>query len=1005
MNMITRNSMAMPVLALVFSGHSALASPSTHSQSNHPATTPAPTLEVAPGQPQRARAYPSVTWDRVPPAKARAWARFLSDAGGSWQNLWDQDTGVPSRIYGSGIAVPGSIAKPEVAKQHALDLLDKHIDMLAPGTRVDDFKLVSNHLGDGIRSIGFAQYYQDMRVLGGQVSFRFKADRMFVIGSEALPGVRAPVAQGTLDVQRFRETAIAWIAESAQRAWIENTSADDSTSAVEGPFVLPIITDRGVAYHTVMRVTVEARTPIGRWHVYLDANTGQLIARRQTLMFGQGTVRYNVPLRYPGASREALPAAYAHLSVDGGAATSDENGVVSWGDDQPTIVTTFVAGTYVRVETQAGDGAIASFMLPPDGEMEWDASDVETSDAQVTTFIHSQLVKDYTRKLAPKLAYLDAQLLARVNIDDSCNAFSDGTTINFFQSSNQCENTGRLPDVIYHEFGHAFHIQSIIDGVGAFDGAFSEGMADFLSGLMTGDPAMGRGFFHSFSPLRHIDPTDSEARWPEDIAEIHTTGLIYAGAMWDLRKQLLSTYGAEAGTALIEKMYYAAVQRATNIPTSYVEVLAADDDDGDLSNGTPNECAINYNFGTLHGLRTLTSDYQPLGRQAPDVSGYEIRLDVSGTGQRCPGDAIVSAVVEWGLRAKDLQPGQAEELENSLALTNSGNIFEGMLPAQPDGSIVRYRITVTLADDSTGSFPSNLSDTSYEFYVGEVEELYCHDFNTNPFEEDWTHEILSGDESRPAWEWGAPAGRGLDPAQPYTGSGIIGTEIGLLEQDDGTYTNERLIEARTPRIEVGEYSDVRLQYRRWLTVEDGYYDYADIKSNDEIAWSNRNGIDNGRHHVDTAWVFHDVPLSASIEDGTVQVSFSLESDQGLEFGGWNIDDMCIVANPRAICGDGVAVGFEGCDDGDANSDTKANACRTNCQLPYCGDGVVDNLEECEDLNDDDRDDCNNRCLRPAGYDDGCGCSTNGTGTSPVPTAILFGLFGLFWLRRRVETSR
>lgn len=49
----------------------------------------------------------------------------------------------------------------------------------------------------------------------------------------------------------------------------------------------------------------------------------------------------------------------------------------------------------------------------------------------------------------------------------------------------------------------------------------------------------------------------------------------------------------------------------------------------------------------------------------------------------------------------------------------------------------------------------------------------------------------------------------------------------------------------------------------------------------------------------------------------------------------------------AACGNGVVEGVEECDDGDANSDTEPDACRTNCRLPWCGDGVVDSGEECD----------------------------------------------------------
>lgn len=56
------------------------------------------------------------------------------------------------------------------------------------------------------------------------------------------------------------------------------------------------------------------------------------------------------------------------------------------------------------------------------------------------------------------------------------------------------------------------------------------------------------------------------------------------------------------------------------------------------------------------------------------------------------------------------------------------------------------------------------------------------------------------------------------------------------------------------------------------------------------------------------------------------------------------------ADNCTYCGDGlVNDGEEGCDDGDANSNTEPNACREECEVPYCGDGVVDPEfgEECD----------------------------------------------------------
>jgi hypothetical protein len=48
------------------------------------------------------------------------------------------------------------------------------------------------------------------------------------------------------------------------------------------------------------------------------------------------------------------------------------------------------------------------------------------------------------------------------------------------------------------------------------------------------------------------------------------------------------------------------------------------------------------------------------------------------------------------------------------------------------------------------------------------------------------------------------------------------------------------------------------------------------------------------------------------------------------------------------CGNGKKEGVEECDDGVNNSDTRPNACRTNCTRADCGDGVTDKGEQCDD---------------------------------------------------------
>ncbi|MFH1054999.1 MAG: DUF4215 domain-containing protein [Candidatus Altiarchaeota archaeon] len=50
----------------------------------------------------------------------------------------------------------------------------------------------------------------------------------------------------------------------------------------------------------------------------------------------------------------------------------------------------------------------------------------------------------------------------------------------------------------------------------------------------------------------------------------------------------------------------------------------------------------------------------------------------------------------------------------------------------------------------------------------------------------------------------------------------------------------------------------------------------------------------------------------------------------------------------SLCGDGAKEGAEECDNGQMNSDSAPDACRTDCVLPSCGDYAIDSGEECDD---------------------------------------------------------
>lgn len=146
--------------------------------------------------------------------------------------------------------------------------------------------------------------------------------------------------------------------------------------------------------------------------------------------------------------------------------------------------------------------------------------------------------------------------------------------------------------------------------------------------------------------------------------------------------------------------------------------------------------------------------------------------------------------------------------------------------------------------------------------------------------------------------WGPATSGASDPAAAFSGTHVLAQALG------GNYVAATSSFVKPP-IDVGQWSDVRLQYRRWLAVEDGHFDQARVTVDDQPAWINFDsdlGDSSSTHHVDREWRFHDVALSGHASGHTLDIGFDLTSDQGLELGGWAIDDLCVVANVTSVCG-------------------------------------------------------------------------------------------------------
>jgi MYXO-CTERM domain-containing protein len=927
-------------------------------------------LELA--QPRVLRAERSGSWDAPPiGSRSRALRQLESEIGPVWARF-DRDTGALDTLIPHGLAVADATASPELAQRVARNLLERHADLLAPGIDPADLLLVADVQDRNTRTLGFAQTLAGVPVIGGQISFRFTADHLTMVRSQLVPHARLPTRTSDADPELALARARRWIADDFAGGRVEQTSS----SAVGPVEILPLVHASGVIeLIEVLTIDVALAQPIGRWRVFVDAATGEPVARRSTLLWAN--LQFDVPQRNPTGPDALFVARDAAVEIDD--AFQFTNGMGDFTVAAPNSAASFgVSGPLVHVLNEAGPVATLDSMVDPGSVVIWAADEFdEQLDAQLSAFIHARIVKDRVRSIAPDFAYLDQQLQITTNIEDVCNAFSDGDALNFFLSGDGCENSARIADIVYHEYGHSVHTQSLIEGVGLFDGALSEGTSDYLAATIVDDAQMGIGFFlDDGSPIRDLDPDPDEWHWPEDKGEVHDEGRIIGGTLWDLRDALRAEQGA-AGIAKTDRIWFEATRRAVDIPSMYLEALAANDNDGTLANGTPDACVINDAFAA-HGLFEPPIGLTSLSAVAQPDRSLALALALGEAFPDCPVD--VQPSVRWRVRAP---AGAAENPEQTLAMQMDGQgIWRANIPPQTEFSVVQYRLDLDWGNGTISQRPDNLADPWYEHFVGEATEIWCSGFE-------------AGDPvglTANNFQFGSPVGASGDPEGPFLGANVAGNVLTL----PGNYSAGLTASLTIAPIDVSGWQHVRLQYRRWLNVEDGVFDQARITASGVPVWQNftsPNDWEASLHHRDREWRFHDVDLSEHVTaEGTVEIGFKLNSDAGLEFGGWNIDEVCVVGHAAisSECGNALIEASEECDDGNTQF---GDGCSEDCMIedePEDGTGG-------DDPTGDGGDETDETHWVPEGR--GCGC----TSESEPPRgagALGLALLGLLALVRR-----
>jgi fibronectin type 3 domain-containing protein len=582
------------------------------------------------------------------------WAAFRLSSDVEWRASIDRRTGMISFGEGGGIGwIPGrgnTLTAADVAPYtggKALDLaaLEKIARAFLPRVSgllgIDPGALLLNRARSGspashVWFVDFDVVADGLPIEGARVIFRVNNGNLVQFGSEYLPvpGTAVPPASSS------RDQALASAAK-----YVGGFTGADSFLDAGSLHLMPVAIagsssadgfdfGKGRGLAKTWDFTFHRDGVMGTWRARVDAATGELLAFEDVNDYAQVTGgAYPVSPTVGPEQVRAMP--YADLS-SGGFANSA--GIYSFGGG---TVTSLLAGQFVKINdtcgaiSQASDGS---------GNIAFSTSagtDCTTpghggagnTHASRTQFYQVNRIKEVGRGWLPANTWLTQQLTVNVNLNQTCNAYWNGVTLNFFKSGGGCGNTGEIAAVSLHEYGHGLDQN---DGTGtAPEGGTGESYADITATIALHDSCIGPGFrgtncsgygdaCTACTGVRDIDFAKHASNTPATVAnftqvfcpagsgpcgrEVHCESYVPSEAVWDFANRDLPNPGTGPAWTTLDRLWYLSRDTATSSFTCHTTstftsdgcnagswwktMRTVDDDDGNLSNGTPHSCNL-----------------------------------------------------------------------------------------------------------------------------------------------------------------------------------------------------------------------------------------------------------------------------------------------------------------------------------------------------------------------------------------------------------------------------
>ncbi len=563
----------------------------------------------------------------------RAWRRFNEQHANRWSVKWNTRTGIPQRISGHYLSLAQAPNRRNIGELSLKVISDlRSVLQIDPEqlklSRADFEEPKDRARGTGTWYVSYKQSYRGLPVEGGSAQLVIRDNRVTSFVSDFHPRINISPRPRV-----SREEAIKIV--STQSAQVR----PDSVKLIIWPKALP----KGIQYHLAWDLTMPVEkaprelvedsgsvqlnekhragpqmVPV-QWRYLVDAHAGEIIKKVNLMWSGDvnGNVTGMVIPKGPGDTPESRPIRDMTVTITQGSTTATAE-TTSAGDytitglaDGTANLEAHLVGPHIRVhnqETADPDAThAASVTAPGTHNWNWAADDPSPSDAETSAFWHVNYIRNWFLRGSPfDVSPLPDPMEVYVRDGEYCNAYAGPGGLRFGSGSpGSCQDFSLCADIVYHEYTHRI-VHKVYDDAGVSlpysgqTGAMNEGWSDYFGSTNTNDSGHGKLCYTG----RDIDTPDK--RFDQDWAgAVHQDGLIFSGALWDLRKVLEAEY--------VDAMALRAMKQAEVGFSDYLEAVLEEDDDPMFStdpagannnpaDGTPNIDAICNAYYDLHGV-------------------------------------------------------------------------------------------------------------------------------------------------------------------------------------------------------------------------------------------------------------------------------------------------------------------------------------------------------------------------------------------------------------------